>query len=572
MEWSIFKQNVRKLIGAGKLTAALSILDKISGQHILRDEILMISRQLKDLNNKRRTGVISDVDADVEKNKIHQSLVSLLEELSPDALDDHALKQLDALQPEAFSKALKDDEPFQHSAKKNRQMVTYLSIAGIALVLLLIFVVKPGIILIGNNNRVESSDNQAERDYEQAFNQIGRELDENFISLITLTQGIERYPPEPFTQISPRRVNEKSLEYNDRGLSHHRTTYLDEIWKMQEAFAPSSQAYDALFRDLNYDSDILTYLSRSYERQEDVQKIVQQFVRNMRPLISNDAQEPAIYEHLRQQHETMIWELKIALLESLHYYLYTLRELPEVHSFHQYLRDIYRDSDADKLNDLRGDVAKMIAELYQHKKGSIERSLPVPLSSEKRQIDRRLNDPYLIEIRKIAGLPDTLNRAEIWSLENKQPLTELSTISDLLTQAHWSFIESDGSMSKYYLEKILRTKKDSLDQVSISYLQWSVKRLVEPDIFDGAIGLMVFEIDANRTPSTDFQSGDIIIKLNGEIIDDPEKLSLLTTGSKAKKYRFLIFRNNTPKYVEVLVNGPLGIRLSQLIMYQAKWY
>lgn len=64
-------------------------------------------------------------------------------------------------------------------------------------------------------------------------------------------------------------------------------------------------------------------------------------------------------------------------------------------------------------------------------------------------------------------------------------------------------------------------------------IEQSLSRLLNPDIYDGGIGLIILEIQENSMLSERLNIGDVIFKINGNVLLEPaEILSTMATASK----------------------------------------
>ena len=65
------------------------------------------------------------------------------------------------------------------------------------------------------------------------------------------------------------------------------------------------------------------------------------------------------------------------------------------------------------------------------------------------------------------------------------------------------------------------------------FIEQSLSRLLNPDIYDGGIGLIILEIQENSMLSERLNIGDVIFKINGNVLLEPaEILSTMATVSK----------------------------------------
>lgn len=83
----------------------------------------------------------------------------------------------------------------------------------------------------------------------------------------------------------------------------------------------------------------------------------------------------------------------------------------------------------------------------------------------------------------------------------------------------------------YYYRKALDCKE--LPSNIRVFIEQSLSRLLNPDIYDGGIGLIILEIQENSMLSERLNIGDVIFKINGNVLLEPaEILSTMATASK----------------------------------------
>ena len=83
---SVIKDEVFQLISSNMVPKAIarlkSLYKKTGGQYY--DELLLLSRQFNDLNDRQIKGLIDDKDANIEKNRISHNLINLTNNLEQD--------------------------------------------------------------------------------------------------------------------------------------------------------------------------------------------------------------------------------------------------------------------------------------------------------------------------------------------------------------------------------------------------------------------------------------------------------------------------------------------------------
>ena len=81
-----FRQEISQLISENQLTKAIGKLVGLykSPKGTYYDDLLLLSRQLKDLNDRQMSGLIEDSKANIEKNRITHGLINILSNLESD--------------------------------------------------------------------------------------------------------------------------------------------------------------------------------------------------------------------------------------------------------------------------------------------------------------------------------------------------------------------------------------------------------------------------------------------------------------------------------------------------------
>ena len=170
-----------------------------------------------------------------------------------------------------------------------------------------------------------------------------------------------------------------------------------------------------------------------------------------------------------------------------------------------------------------------LKELYTKRSDILKKKIPTPLRTL--EIERIMRDPFLMLLRKSAGLTEELTPAEYSALLNKEIQTEVTDPQKLISLAIASYTESDGREAIYYYRKALDCKE--LPSNIRVFIEQSLSRLLNPDIYDGGIGLIILEIQENSMLSERLNIGDVIFKINGNVLLEPaEILSTMATASK----------------------------------------
>lgn len=123
----------------------------------------------------------------------------------------------------------------------------------------------------------------------------------------------------------------------------------------------------------------------------------------------------------------------------------------------------------------------------------------------------------------MVGLTEELTPAEYNALLNKEIQTEITDPQKLVSLAIASYTESDGRGAIYYFRKALESKEIP-SNIKV-FIEKSLLRLQNPDIYEGGIGLVILEIKEKSILSKRLNIGDVIYKMNGNVLLEPSDIS-----------------------------------------------
>ena len=153
-------------------------------------------------------------------------------------------------------------------------------------------------------------------------------------------------------------------------------------------------------------------------------------------------------------------------------------------------------------------------------------------SQNVRNTKRIMRDPFLMLLRKSAGLTEELTPAEYSALLNKEIQTEVTDPQKFNFTCNSVIHRIWRKRGNLLLQERLWIAKN-YPQTSGSFIEQSLSRLLNPDIYDGGIGLIILEIQENSMLSERLNIGDVIFKINGNVLLEPaEILSTMATASK----------------------------------------
>ena len=219
----------------------------------------------------------------------------------------------------------------------------------------------------------------------------------------------------------------------------------------------------------------------------------------------------------------------------------------------------------------KGEIAKKrclqkAAELLNQKADVIGKRIPNLEASKTREINRRINDPYLLMLRKTMGLGETLNEADILALQKKKLNEEETEFSKLMVLVSTSFLESDGEFAIAYIEHALRIK--DMPEIYKRYLQCSLDRLRKPEKYGESLGFMIIELEEGSLfDKAGFKVGDVLTGIDNNPLIEPSDIS--SALGRAKEYQFILNlqRNSSPMTIAIQPGKSAGVTLTQLICF-----
>ena len=547
-------EKVKKYIEQGDTAKALDYLQTIlSPQH--QAEITALKSRLNRIESEERKGIIKNEDYKVELNRINRTALKLLGIPS----EEH------------------DDKPIY----LQRNVILGLVVGGIILVV--IFLVNTnsqidnsnnkGVIIHGDMDGSEISMNHygdtttsASKRYENALVMVRKEVDGNFLNLSTLINSFENHPPEAFWD--KRRPNETETAFQDRAKVFH-GNYSEEIEQIVRKFPITTEIYNSYLRELSYNSEIASKLKDTYAFQQEAKNSITDFIEHITPSSNYSLADSEITNRNKSLHEEKLINAKIALCQAAAKNILTLESPHEIAIFKTNFELSGLTWTQKKPKEIWQELNGLMASLYQKKSEAIRGQIINKSESEQREIDRLIKDPYLLKLREMMGMKSELSEGELWALKNKKINTEETNPEELLTLSALSFIESDGRASEYYLDKSLKTPE--LSELQEQFISLSLARVRNPDMYEGSIGVMIFDIKKEGTADgVGLKQGDVIFKVNGITINEPLDISS-TLGKIDSNNDVLLDLKREKRHMSIAIQGgqSLNCKGTQLIILNA---
>jgi hypothetical protein len=208
---------------------------------------------------------------------------------------------------------------------------------------------------------------------------------------------------------------------------------------------------------------------------------------------------------------------------------------------------------------------QLASEFAQEKARILEQRFALPTTMNYQQIDKQINDPYLIMLRKAVGLPETLTEDEVQRLMSKELDLDEEDPAELFKYAVFSYLEFDGRAAVAYFRKTLESGE--LSELQAMFANISIDRLENPDRYDGSIGIMIARLtDNGNFQRSGLMVGDVIIAVNNEIVNEPYDIASALAQSPTEQVLLTVLRNEHKIIISVKRHEPAGALVTQLIV------
>lgn len=430
---------------------------------------------------------------------------------------------------------------------------------------------------VGNDNRqinigqakngsvtIGDTTTSAEQRAQAALDQVRSELLDNFSDLATLIQAIKSSAPLEFWD--KRRANESELAYQDRAANEFRD-YINYIDSQIAITKFSTNRYDSFRRELSYSSEKAEGVSGTYSQQNEVVDSFNRFSKGLGHILSLNLSDVERTERAKSLHQEFIANSKVAFSHAAaHFCIFAETEDVTILSDSFSLIGIEPKLEVGK----EGYRAAMnLASRFSKDKAEILRNrLAKQEDSNRREVSRRIEDPYLLRLREMAGLPLTLTEGEISSLQKKEVYSDDKEPVELFELAALSYIEMDGSAASSYFQAALETGQ--LSHTQSQFAESSIHRIDNPDFYKGSIGVMIIAL----SPGSSFDKaglsvGDIIVSLDREVVNEPLDIASALAKSSNSLILLEVIRNKEKRIISVNGGESAGAAVTQLIVLNA---
>ncbi|MGB3790383.1 MAG: PDZ domain-containing protein [Phormidesmis sp.] len=412
----------------------------------------------------------------------------------------------------------------------------------------------------GDNNQVTIGDTTATAEQRSinALERVKSELLSNFTDLAVQVDTIKSQPPEAFWDA--RRVNETELAYQDRAKTEFRD-YERFIQRLNNQTKVSGNLTATFQTDLAFNPDVGKWAAQTYKQQEEVLDSFLSFESSLQHLLSLDITDGERTAQAESLHLEKIANAKMALANAASYFC-LIANAEDI----ELMRDTFARVGIDAQFQPGEDgykAAKRLAAKFVREKADILKARTEGQSvASKREIDRRIEDPYLLMLRKATGLPETLTTAEVEGLRSRQINQDEVDPAELFSMAALSYLESDGKASVIYFERALSTGK--LSEKQERYARVSLNRLTQSKQYGGSLGVMIVDLSTGGSfEKAGLQSGDVIISVGKEIVNEP--MDIASAILKPDILPITIVRDGQQQILNLQGGQPASARLTPLI-------
>jgi hypothetical protein len=427
---------------------------------------------------------------------------------------------------------------------------------------------------VGNNNgnitigqsrtgdvTIGDTTTSAQQRADTALSRVKVELLANFRSLALLIKAIEDEPPREFWD--KRRANETELSYQDRAAEGFRD-YQKGIGLYLTQLRFSNNLFGSFQRELSYYPNFVGRVEQTYDEQNEVKNSFSRFETGLQHILSLQLSD--VERNVRSQslHWEMIANSKMAFAyAAAHFCMIANQEDMTI------LRDSFSSlgivADLQPGKEGYQQAMRMAAKFANEREAVLRERLSGQSKALRKEVDRRINDPYLIMLRKAAGLSPTLTEAEVTAFRSKPLDSRERDPLKLFKLAAFSYLESDGNAATFYFRRAIETNQ--LSPLQKRFAQLSVHRLENPERYSKSIGIMVMKLTSGRFKKSGLAVGDVIVSIDGQVCNEPFDIASALAKVGGGPTLLGIMRNGRNMIVRVHGGEAAGAVLTQLVVF-----
>ncbi|MFK8186555.1 MAG: hypothetical protein AB8B99_24515 [Phormidesmis sp.] len=415
----------------------------------------------------------------------------------------------------------------------------------------------------GNNNSVTVGDitTTAENRSIAALERVKSELISNFGSLSVQIETIQVQAPQVFWDT--RRANETELAYQDRAKNEFRD-YERFIQRLNNQIKFSGNLTNTFQKDLAFQPEIAQRATQTYEQQQETRDSFVSFESELQNLLRLNLTDEERTAKAQSLHLEKVANAKMSLANAASYFC-LIANSNDI----ELMRDTFARMGIDaqfQPGEKGYKAAKDLAAKFAREKAEVLNDrINVQSTASQREVDRRINDPYILMLRKAAGLPSTLTKAEVERLRNREIDKNETEPVELFTLAAFSYLESDGKAAIIYFERALSTGE--LSERQSQYAKASIDRLKWPERYGESLGVMITELSAEGSfAQAGLRVGDVIISLEREAVNEPIDIASAIAKAGTGRLPITIIRDEQKQIVNVQGGKPAAAQLSPLVI------
>ena len=410
-----------------------------------------------------------------------------------------------------------------------------------------------------NNQHIGDTKNTAESRYTNAIEIVKDELFDNYRDLCVLIKGIEERVPQKFWDV--RKPNESEDTFQERARNFHKE-YQTGIFQLIQTFTIKEERYNISKQDLSFNCGHANNIKDIYYWQKETYDTLHDFSSTLLHNISLNCRDYELYLKNRALHQDKVIKSKVSLLQSIKDFIQVYHGTENILFIH--ISELKFSHITNSIDINPHNLILELKELSIKRTDILNKEIPKPLRTL--EIERIIKDPYLICIRKMVGLTEELTPAEYNALLNKEIQTEITDPQKLVSLAIASYTESDGRGAIYYFRKALESKEIP-SNIKV-FIEKSLLRLQNPDIYEGGIGLVILEIKEKSILSKRLNIGDVIYKMNGNVLLEPSDISSKMATTKKNEDILIEVYTREQKSISITLSGRTHLEciVSQSVM------
>lgn len=387
------------------------------------------------------------------------------------------------------------------------------------------------------------------------------EILENFSMLSALSSIIEMDIPISLQNHLPKRPGELEIDFQNRSKNFH-SEYFSRLNMYLDEFEISNEVYKAHQISL-IDSKEFLSIKSIYGFQESSFDYIKGLRRQVQHLLDLDYDDSIRAQKMAEEYRLKVIDSRVNYLLGMQEYLRTAHE--EMHSVLELQLSLMSNFDISSSNTLNENIIRYIKKLLEER-NSILRSRISTNPVTNKDCERIVRDPYLIYLRRLNNKPDTLSFKECQMIKQNLVDSTISNYEELIWKATESYVIGDGTNSLYYYQKMLAL--DTISSLLRDYSSHSIDRLIHPEKYAGSLGIMILKLtDDNGFDQAGLEAGDIVFKVNGKVILDPENISRELINSNGRDSLVEFYRDNKILRAVIKESKQAGAQVSPLISF-----